>query len=74
MPTETSSAAVIGTNSPTGSISVVTTQNVAMPTAVTASQECRAPEAGGGSGVEDGEKAPRVMSRDSRKGPSRADP
>ena len=36
-------AAVIGTNSPTGSISVVTTQNVAMPTAVTASQNAARP-------------------------------
>ncbi len=37
IPTDTSSAPVMGTNSPTGSISVVTTQKVAMPTAMTPS-------------------------------------
>lgn len=40
-PTDTSRLAAIGTSSPTGSISVVTTQNVAMPAASTPAQAPR---------------------------------
>ncbi|MNI75946.1 hypothetical protein D3C73_1321370 [compost metagenome] len=41
VPVDVSRASAIGVRRPTGSISVVTTEKVARPTAVTASQGCR---------------------------------
>ena len=49
MPTETFNAAVMGTNSPTGSISLVTTQKVARPTAITPSHARQPARSGMGS-------------------------